>query len=227
MSDLSEFKAPFITNAEIHARADEFREKYWGGKDLPFEIEEVIEFDLGISIIPLTDLQKRYEMDAFISADLKTITIDNDCYNHVSRNRVRYSLSHEIGHFVLHEYIYREHFNFKDIAEWFETLNSLPDTEYNKIEYQAYEFAGRLLVPREKLLEEINGLKDSIKKFLDTFPTKPTKPTKPKPDMVGEDKERKDYLTNYIAELINTPFGVSPIVIKTRLHREGIDLYSL
>ena len=38
-------------------------------------------------------------------------------------------------------------------AEWFDYISAIPEVEYGWVEWQAYEFAGRLLVPPEPLRE--------------------------------------------------------------------------
>ncbi|MFI5224572.1 MAG: ImmA/IrrE family metallo-endopeptidase, partial [Nitrospirales bacterium] len=64
----------------------------------------------------------------------------------------RFSVAHEIGHLILHRDIYAG-LQHATAAEWFDYISAIPEVEYGWVEWQAYEFAGRLLVPPEPLRE--------------------------------------------------------------------------
>ena len=69
MSDLNDFKCPFIPIEKIHEKADTFRDKYWERDDLPVDIELIIE-KMGLDIIPTANL-KDIDIDAYLKIDLK------------------------------------------------------------------------------------------------------------------------------------------------------------
>jgi len=83
-------------------------------------------------------------------------------------------------------------------------MQKIPDDQYAFVEQQAYEFAGRLLVPHERLEKEFQQLIQKAKnaKFFDW-------------DKTG------DSALGYIATPISRVFGVSSDVIEKRLIREG------
>jgi hypothetical protein len=66
--------------------------------------------------------------------------------------RLRFSVAHEIGHLVLHSHIYAD-LQHATAGEWFGYISAIPEIEYGWVEWQAYEFAGRLLVPPNALRE--------------------------------------------------------------------------
>jgi hypothetical protein len=72
-------------------------------------------------------------------------------------------------------------------------------------EQQAYEFAGRLLVPKNKLIEELDKNKDKIEKF------------KSLAKYIDE-----DLLIRGISNIICMRFCVSDVVIDKRIKKEKI-----
>ncbi|MBW1739178.1 MAG: hypothetical protein JRJ69_17015, partial [Deltaproteobacteria bacterium] len=60
----------------------------------------------------------------------------------------------------MHKDIYAS-FSISDSLAWKGFMENIPDREYGFFEYQANEFAGRVLVPRERLVLE---LKNCLKK---------------------------------------------------------------
>ena len=205
MSDPREFKAPFIKIEDIRTAADEFRAKYWPQSSLPVDIFEIIEFGLDIEIRTILNLREAGDVDALLLGDLKTIVVDqHDFLNDRAQNRLRFSIAHEIGHFVLHADIFSK-IQYSSIEEWVDFFQKIPEDEYTWIEQHAYEFAGRLLVPRDKLIEK---LKDAISiaetSGFDAW------------DSSGESARE------YIAHGIARYFEVSEQVIEKRLIKENL-----
>jgi Zn-dependent peptidase ImmA (M78 family) len=148
------FKCPWKEKSEIRAEADSFRRKYGYDTKLPVDIELIIEKYLKICIIPVQDLRAEFDTEAFLKSDLTAIIIDNQYYyENRFQNRTRFTLAHEIGHYVLHKDIY-SCLSFSSAKEWIEFKINSPEKEYNNFEWQANEFAGRLLVPYEELINE-------------------------------------------------------------------------
>jgi len=116
-----------------------------------------------MDIIPVAGLKDDFDIDAFITsdwnavyADLKSITDDRFI------NRLRFSLAHEMGHFVLPRAIY-EHFQIQAEIDYYKFYELLPREEYSKLEVQAFIFAGYLLVPRDILDKEKKLIMKKIK----------------------------------------------------------------
>lgn len=144
-------------------------------------------------------------MDALLLGNLKTIAVDqNDFLNERAQNRLRFSIAHEIGHLILH----RETFHkiaYSSIKEWITFFQQIPEDQYYWIEQHAYEFAGRLLVPREKLIEKLDDAVALVRSSgFDAW------------DATG------DSARQYVAHGIARYFEVSDQVIEKRLIRENL-----
>ena len=98
-----------------------------------------------------------------------------------------------------------------DIQAWKTLYASLPEQQLNWMEYQAYEFAGCLLVPQrhlqnifDALLSEMDALADQARQ-------------------VGFRRHQYiDRLADWAAQRIARTFEVSPQVIDKRLHKTGL-----
>ncbi len=146
-------RVPFLSNEKIKEEADSFRKNYWEG-DVPVDIETIVDLKLRIDIIPIPDFLKDCNIDALISSNWKSISVDKGEYEderlHV---RLRFSLAHEIGHFVLHQKIYSD-FNIKCKDDYYKLYEFLPPIQYSYLEVQASKFANYFLVPRDVLIKE-------------------------------------------------------------------------
>ena len=201
--DPKKFKAPFISKEDAWKKADHVRQEHWPSGALPIEVEMLL-WPLGLKLVPFSSLKDAGDVDALLLGDLKTIIVDNqDYFNDKKQNRIRFSIAHELGHFVLHNAIFKN-LAHKTIKEWVKFIHLIPEMEYSFIEYQAYEFAGRLIVPPERLEKEF--LK-SIQKAKDA-------------NFFSWDKTG-DTALGFIASPISRIFGVSSEVIEKRLTREG------
>ncbi len=111
------------------------------------------------------------DLDAFLGINLKSIFINGRRYDNPSYyRRVRFSIAHELGHAVLHSDFIRSQ-RIESIESYLAFTTSLTDEEYSDFEWQANEFAGRLLIPRAQLIVELHkqvtilidkGMKDII-----------------------------------------------------------------
>ncbi|MBI5694256.1 MAG: ImmA/IrrE family metallo-endopeptidase [Nitrospirae bacterium] len=152
---------PFIPYEEIRKKADEFLRDYHSDRSIPVPIEEIIEFQLGLNIVPLPGLHRDLELDGFVSSDLKDIFV-NEAACDAYPTRYRFTLAHEVGHIFLHKHVFRKA-RFSTFSEWKTFGNSIPEKDYAALEFQAYAFAGLVLVPKEHL----EKLTDSyVKKIL-------------------------------------------------------------
>ena len=83
---------------------------------------------------------------------------------------------------------------------------NIPDSEYAFFEYQANEFAGRTLVPPEKLISELEKCLQTLRevglhKLIESDP---------------------DAVLSRISPTLCKPFGVSDQVIERRVQREAL-----
>ena len=188
----------------IRQRADKYRSHHWDG-NFPIDIEKIIEFELNIEIIPEHGLYSTFHTNAYLSVDCKQIRIDFQHYwNPQTRRPMRFSLAHEIGHLVLHSDIIPT-IRPTTVEDWKNMRMTIPDKEYDFLELHAYEFAGRFLVPKEKLITEVRRHCDDIKKIYDAYPD------------IGDDA-----VISGVANKVCKFFDVSHNVISRRIKFEKI-----
>lgn len=195
-------EVPHYSYEDLRKKADDFLRTYNPSGAIPIPIEEIVEFELNINIVPVLALQREFEVEGFTSSDLKNIYVDEYVYTDYL-NRYRFTLAHEIGHIVLHRNLYREN-RFSSIAEWKEFINSMTEEEHGWLEYQGYAFAGLILVPRENLIKHTTEWVKRIK---------------------GKDisiEKNWDFAWELITAHLGKAFQVSSSVIEKRLDKEGI-----
>ena len=202
--DYSEFSCPWIQKEELWRIVEDFSNQYWPEKNIPVDMERIVEGELGLNIQPKRSLSDQLDMDAFLRLDLTGVLVDYDRYmNDRFQNRLRFSLAHEVGHFVLHRQMFKK-ISFRTPQEWKSFILDLPENEYRSFEWQANEFAGRLLVPRDELSLRVEEIKEKLQeKQLAAFL-----------------RNDPDAVLKRISPSLCKPFGVSEDVIETRVKRE-------
>ncbi len=154
MQDYSRFQAPLIGQREVTLAASGFREKYWN-EPSPIDILAILEHDLRISITAVPGLEKISNTSAFITSDWKQLYIDQDQFMDERYDyRTNFSVAHEIGHLVLHRGTY-ELLGIDSIAAMYKFIDQCPGFEWYRLEDQAHAFAGRVLVPKNELVESL------------------------------------------------------------------------
>lgn len=203
----SEFAAPVLSYEQINNHAIEFLEQNKRYNTIPVNIEETVEFDLGIDIFPLPNLQKTYDIEGFISGDLTTIYVDEFIYNY-RPTRYRYSLAHEVGHFLFHKELMSA-VHPQSTSGWKEFVLGIDDDTYSWLEYQAYTFASAVLMPRSFLK---NLYSKEIKLLI---------PKVNKARNAGFSEEMlKDYIIDAVAPKLAVSFDVSLGVARRRIAKE-------
>lgn len=69
---------------------------------IPVPIEEIVEFEFSMDVIPIDGLKAELGIDAFLTNDLEWIYVDQYVLLHAP-TRYRFSLAHEVAHFWLHD----------------------------------------------------------------------------------------------------------------------------
>jgi hypothetical protein len=199
---------PFQSDEKIWAAAEQFRQQHniRPYANVPVDVFSIAELVLRLNPLLAPRLYDRFKVDAAISFDLTGIFLDKGAYEDFERGdrweekRLRYSVAHEIGHCVLHR---------KEILA--SSFEAIPDfkkwagrrEDCNSAEYQAHEFAGRLLVPLNLLVrvyDEVSATEHRRNK-----------------GWREQANARSD-----LAKKIAPRFGVNRGVIEVRFHREGI-----
>jgi Zn-dependent peptidase ImmA (M78 family) len=150
-------KAPQVprrTFKDISRVAEEFLAAHHPTGGLPIPIEELIEFDCELDIVPIPGLMSDLDIDAFITADLKEIRVDQYIQQRVP-TRYRASLAHELSHYLIHREFF-EQLKFETIAEWKQILASLDEAEIGRLESQARLLGALILVPPQQLEEQFD-----------------------------------------------------------------------
>jgi hypothetical protein len=164
------FTAPRLSKTTIWEQADTFRIKYVSPGIIPIPISDIIEFKLGMNIVPIPGLKTSGDIETLLLGTLDTVVVDSTQFlEERFQNRMRFSLAHEIGHFVLHGDIIKR-LRPASVEEWIKMMEVIGNEEYIAIEQQAYEFAGRLLVPHDRLVAELESKKEIINKLLSEHP---------------------------------------------------------
>lgn len=194
----NKIKVPFLGNTQIKSKAEFFRKKFWNNS-IPVDIEYIADVKLKLDIVLVKGLQEQCDIDALISSNWQIVYIDHDRYlDNRYQNRLRFSLAHEIGHFVLHKGIYNG-FKIKDAKDLRRLLEQIPQEQYGYLEVQANKLANYLLVPRDKLIIERDKVLKKYKSLIETE---------------GMDKKT---LNAYSAIPVSKIFGVSESVIEIAL----------
>jgi hypothetical protein len=179
--------------------------KHHPAQQLPVPIEQIIEFQLHIDIVPLPGLEEAFEIVGFTASTLDEISVDQHVYEH-QPGRYRFTLAHELGHVVLHAELFKEH-RFRNVDEWKRFVRAFPDLELSRLEWQAHGFAGLVLVPSEALHRELKSAARQVKAKSITKET--------------------DFAKALIVDMVGTRFQVSSDVIQRRIDYDKIDLAQL
>lgn len=132
--DPESFRAPFFSKTHLRNEAEQFRAKY-AKESVPVDILAIAEFDLGLEFRPVSSLRRDCDAEAAILGDLQTLLVDMDCYmDERFASRLRFSVAHEIGHFVLHKEVFTG-LAHQSVDEWIDFTRRLPDEQYSYLEY--------------------------------------------------------------------------------------------
>jgi len=189
----------FISYEQTEKEAQSFLTKYHPSFSVPVPIERIVEIDLQISIVPIKGLLVRESIDAFLSCDFTELYIDHDHYMGQT-NRSRFTLAHEVGHYVLH----------RDVVAQITSIEQLrrfilgEGTGRAVYEIHADNFAGCLLMPRDQVRAEYDIQKKTVEdRFRSARLEIPDKST----------------LVSFMANEIARKFDVSPKAAEIRLSK--------
>ncbi len=191
----------FIPTHEIEARAAAFLARHHPSGNIPVPIEEIVEFGLGIDIVPVPSLHQALDIDGFITSDLTEIRVDDFVYQD-RPSRYRFTLAHEIAHGELHRELYLAS-PFSTIEGWKEFVLGLSDSDYDKLEIQANMFASMVLMPadstRGSFMEHLGRVPSDLRANLP-------------PDQIIE----------VISRSMSSDFQVSPQAMQIRLQKLNV-----
>jgi Zn-dependent peptidase ImmA (M78 family) len=152
---------------DVWTAVETFRRQH--EKDLgkiPVDVLTAIEVRLRLDVIPFPDLLVKYSADAAVLPDFSGIYVDEQSYKFLEGqplwrfNRLRFSLAHELGHIILHRDLASE-LKFNTLEDFRHWTRRYKEARYT-LEWEANEFAGRLLVPVERLKTDFDTIVSHI-----------------------------------------------------------------
>lgn len=142
-------QVPYQSYAATEAHAERFLAKYDPSDTIPVPIEMIVEHELHLDIVPVPGLFRRVGVTGFLSNDCQEIFVDQfDFERHEAR--YRFTLAHEVGHLVLHGTFYREA-KIRSSADFLRFREAILAEDLERLEIQAMNFAGAVLMPRGPL----------------------------------------------------------------------------
>ncbi|HXF49226.1 MAG TPA: ImmA/IrrE family metallo-endopeptidase [Verrucomicrobiae bacterium] len=193
---------PYLTYQDIGRKTQEFLSLYHPSLSIPVPIEQIIEFDLEMNIIPLPNLYRQFSINGFLTSDFEEIYVDEIQFSKYNE-KYRFTLAHELGHFVLHKDSFKD-VSVTSLQEYVGWHKMADNDDIGWFETHGNWFAEQLLVPSQQLVAVYESVIKKHKKLFAKLPKVP-------PDVWS-------YLSNEIC--LN--FQVSPAVIECRMRREGI-----
>lgn len=191
---------PHLSYDKLRLYSEAFLTKYHSTQQIPVPIEDIIEFQLHIDIVPLPGLEEAFETVGFTASTLDEISVDQYVYEH-QPGRYRFTLAHEVGHVVLHAELFKEH-RFRGVDEWKRFVQAFPDLDLSRLEWQAHSFAGLVLVPSEALKRELTSVARQVK--------------------AKSVSKEMDFAKGLIVDMVANRFQVSGDVIERRLNFDQI-----
>jgi Zn-dependent peptidase ImmA (M78 family) len=198
--DFTNIKIPYRSVEEIKNIADNFRNIYWK-QGIPIDIELIVENGLQLKMGCINGLKRLINTDAFLTGDLTEIIYDPDVFSF----RVRFSIAHEVGHFIMHAEQVKL-LRTTDFLDWQQTIEDIPGPLWGRAEQQANEFAACLLMPIEFIETELRNMKKVIQEAKDY-------------------NLDKDSLCELLAADLSKRFEVSNMTMKYRLSKLEINPY--
>lgn len=207
---MQDLNVQWLSNEKIEKAAWDFLVKNDVESDLPVDVELMVE-ELGFDIVPVPNLQRSVEVEGFCTSDFTRIYVDEGVMTSTPV-RYRFTLAHELGHFVLHKEIY-ESIQLTSIDEWKNLQRALDENSYQRVEFQGYIFAGFLLVPEKHLESQFDKHLPKVNSLVTQAKT------------LGI--PRVNYLENAVdsmAGFLGPIFNVSSEVMVRRINRSRLSL---
>lgn len=196
-------KIPFLTYSGIGQKVEAFFNEYHPSIEIPIPIEEIIELKIGLNIFPFPRLFKDHALNGFLSRDLSTINVDDYQYEQLNE-KYRFTIAHELGHYILHKSFYENLPLFKEANDYIKWKLSIPREDITWFETHGDWFAEQVLVPTAPLENICQEVVDKYKGIFTKMETIP------------------DDVWSYISNEVATFFDVNPPVVEIRIKREKI-----
>lgn len=173
----------------------------------PIDVFTFFEVDLGLDPIPFDNLTAKYRVEAAIKADFTGIYLDAEQYALMEKgpdwklSRLRFTVAHELAHYFLHRDL-PQSTNFASLPDFALWTANYGGKKYST-EQEANEFAGRLLVPKSRLIACFDEFAPQVEKLIPNF-------------------RQNGSLRDQFSETVAARFGVNAQVVSVRLDRDSI-----
>ena len=197
----------YLSYEQIAKIAEEFLNKN-SVKSIPVPIEDIIDINYNIDIIPILEL---YTIGGVVGlSECSSISVDEFIYNK-RPYRYRFTLAHEMCHFIFHKEYHRK-CKFNSITKWKDVYEEIDESDRSKLEFQGYAFGGLVLVPRHEL---ITYVKKSLPKI---------KPLVQEAQKKGVEREHYlSYAKEELAAILSRVFEVSTEVLTRRIDYDKLE----
>jgi hypothetical protein len=192
-------RVPFIKPELLEQRAEAFLQKYHPSLEIPVPIEQIVEFQLKIDVIPFPNLERDFEHHGFAATGGSIYVDERQMMN--QENRYRFTLAHEVGHLLLHRSLY-DAAKVEKLESYLRFQESLTVEEIKALEFQARNFGGRILMPHSRVVETATAEYRRVRGLVAGMSHK--------------------NLCNGVARRICRSFNVHQDVAETRLHGDKI-----
>ena len=201
---------PYLSYENIETKAEEFLAEHHPSRSLPIPIDDIVELKLGLNIVPCPELVQIHARNGFLTLDRSEIWVDQIQMDNFY-NKYRFTLAHEVGHYVLHADFYGKNAvsaTTWSIEEYIAWQNSIPNSVIGLLDTQANKFAGIVLVPTPELTKEcqriVSQYSEELSEIYKDFTILP--------------EDAWTFMSNEIAKA----FEVNPQVVQIRIEREEI-----
>jgi len=196
------FRPRNLSYEQIRIEADLFLDEHNPERTTPLAIDEIVEFDLRMEVVPIDGLRPDLRVDAFLSNDLNQVFVDEYVMLH-SPARYRFSLAHEVAHYWLHDELYQQS-TIRSVNDFLAVQEALGTGDYSLFETQANSFAGLILVPKPPLAKAFRAAAQSLHS------------AGVKSDLIQHHPTRQ-----FVVKSLSVQFHVSEQTMEIRLERDG------
>lgn len=147
------------SRAVIHSMASDLLYRYGFEECAPVAVEEMAEFDRGLSIEPRAGLHADIGVQGAVSYDLTTIYIENSLWT--NERLWRNAIAHEVAHIVLHGEFIRS-LDGGQVDGLRAAVLGITDADNDVLEYEAEAFVDALLVPESSLRTLHDGVVEEL-----------------------------------------------------------------
>jgi hypothetical protein len=192
---------------EIRGMANEFRRRHQVDEEV-CDIERVVEFGLGLHIIPRPGLRHLWGIDGYLTSDMTAIVVDDKCLQFYEAT-LRYTLAHEVAHLELHADLWQG-LRYDTPEQFIEVITSvMSDDQYKGVEWQANAFAGLVLLPGERLRPVFQQAAETIYQATSSVEVK-------------DNQTKFDVCLDVLCQDVGEHFVVHPVVVGVRADYDGL-----